>query len=1137
VKSQLSYLASISGRFVAGSIAVLIFAAQPASAWQELSIPDIAASASVGIEQLDDAIEAIEARTDLDSEMQARVVDRLRDARTQVQKASAADATAADYRAALDAAPRETEALLAQLDEIDTPPTIELLGVTEDTTLASLEQSLTKGLADVAAAESQLAILDERIKTQESRPAEVRVRLDELRKISDDAAAASTTTPTPGEPQILVDARKLAADLRRLAQTAETRMLEQELLSHSVRLARSQAERQVTARALIDVQRSVELYRNAVNEKRQAGALMAQQSAREAELAAADKHPVVLEIAEGNATLTSELPAITTDIERTEEEVDQVQAAAKMIEERLSRSRQRLNVGGLNRIIGRVFIEESRNLPKYSQYRAEVRERQNTLATIGLAQLRAQEQRRELVPLDDRLEEAMLQVSTESLTSEQLESIRGELRLLLRDRRSLLDQIDATYRSYLQALGDLDIAQSRLLDSAEAYREFLNQNLMWIPSAPLIFTGSWSDITHAAFQLLSPKAWLEVAVATMDSLRDHIITAVFSLLLLAMLVVIRRPLTRQVTTINSRVGRLSTDHIGLTLAIILIAAVNALPLPFLLGIAGWALERSALQSGFTQATASGLIGTAPFLFNVFLFREFVAPNGVARMHFGWNEENLSRVRTQLNRLAWIGGPLVFVTVILYSSDMAGDSGSLGRIAFVFLMVTLAAILGALTQPVTGISASFYKSQPKNWVSRARWLWHSLGVGLPLCLAIISMIGYLYTSAILTGTLVDTIWLALGAGIINLVVLRWLALAKRKIAWKILLEERAVKLAEKNADSDQDSEDDLPAVESQPLDLDTVDEQTRKLIQSGLFLTFVVAAWAIWGEVLPAFNWLSEINLWSQIVLIDGVETSAPVTLADVLLALVVATATAVASKNLPGLMQIAILQHLKLQLGSRYAIITLVRYVVVMIGVFSVLNIIGWNWSQIQWLVAALSVGLGFGLQEIVANFVSGLVILFERPVRVGDTVTVGLLTGKVSKVRIRATTITDWDRKEIIVPNKAFITEQVVNWTLSDPITRIVIPVGISYGSDVELAQSVMADTLRSLPLVLDEPPPRVYFVGFGDSSLDFKLYVFSRQLDDRLPLTNAVHAAIFAALKKNGITIPFPQRDVHMHPANDNK
>jgi potassium efflux system protein len=255
------------------------------------------------------------------------------------------------------------------------------------------------------------------------------------------------------------------------------------------------------------------------------------------------------------------------------------------------------------------------------------------------------------------------------------------------------------------------------------------------------------------------------------------------------------------------------------------------------------------------------------------------------------------------------------------------------------------------------------------------------------------------------------------------------------------------------------------------------------------------------------------------------------------LALLIIVVTVIASRNIPGLLHILILQRLTLAPGSRYAITTLVRYLVVTIGTISVLGLIGWNWSQIQWLVAALSVGLGFGLQEIVANFVSGLVILFERPVRVGDTVTVGQLTGTVSRVRIRATTITDWDRKEILVPNKAFITEQVINWTLSDPITRIVIPVGVAYGSDAELVQKVILKTLKNLPLVLDEPEPRVYFTEFGDSSLGFTLHAYLRQLSDRMPLVHDIHNSVLKALHENDIHIPFPQRDIHIRSTVENK
>jgi potassium efflux system protein len=273
---------------------------------------------------------------------------------------------------------------------------------------------------------------------------------------------------------------------------------------------------------------------------------------------------------------------------------------------------------------------------------------------------------------------------------------------------------------------------------------------------------------------------------------------------------------------------------------------------------------------------------------------------------------------------------------------------------------------------------------------------------------------------------------------------------------------------------------------------------------------IIVGWGIWSDMLPALSILEQTSLWSQTIMVDGVATIVPVTLADLLLAFVVAGVALVASRNLPGLLEIAVFEQFDLARSSRYTISTLLGYLIIITAVISILGIIGWNWGRIQWLVAALSVGLGFGLQEIVANFIAGLIILFERPVRVGDTVTVGQLTGTVSRVRMRATTITDWDRKEIIVPNKSFITEQVINWTLNDAITRVVVPVKISYDSDVELATQVMEDTLHSMPLVLPEPPPKVYLMEFGDSSLDFNLHVYSKQLADRLPLMHAVHEKI---------------------------
>ena len=194
------------------------------------------------------------------------------------------------------------------------------------------------------------------------------------------------------------------------------------------------------------------------------------------------------------------------------------------------------------------------------------------------------------------------------------------------------------------------------------------------------------------------------------------------------------------------------------------------------------------------------------------------------------------------------------------------------------------------------------------------------------------------------------------------------------------------------------------------------------------------------------------------------------------------------------------------------------------------MNSIGLQWSKLQWLIAALSVGLGFGLQEIVANFISGLIVLFERPFRVGDTVTIGDVHGTVTRIRIRATTVEDWDRKELIVPNKEFITGRLINWSLSEHIIRIKLPVGIAYGSDTELAEQLLYKVARSNSMVLKSPAPQAVFLSFGDNSLNFELRVFVRNIDDWIPMLHNMNMAIDKEFRKADITIAFPQRDVHL-------
>lgn len=217
--------------------------------------------------------------------------------------------------------------------------------------------------------------------------------------------------------------------------------------------------------------------------------------------------------------------------------------------------------------------------------------------------------------------------------------------------------------------------------------------------------------------------------------------------------------------------------------------------------------------------------------------------------------------------------------------------------------------------------------------------------------------------------------------------------------------------------------------------------------------------------------------------------------------------------------------------GARHAIGTIVQYAAVLIGFVIIIQAVGVDVGALSVAFGALGVGIGFGLQSITNNFVSGLVLLFERPVKVGDRIEVGELTGDVVSIAIRATTVVTNDNIAVIVPNSELVTGRVVNWSLTDRNVRIRVPIGVSYGSDPLLVRDLLVSICQDHPGILAEPKPEALFSGFGDSSLEFDLRVWTADYSNRpLVLISEINFRIFAAFKEHGIEIPFPQRDLHI-------
>ena len=357
------------------------------------------------------------------------------------------------------------------------------------------------------------------------------------------------------------------------------------------------------------------------------------------------------------------------------------------------------------------------------------------------------------------------------------------------------------------------------------------------------------------------------------------------------------------------------------------------------------------------------------------------------------------------------------------------------------------------------------------------------------------------------------------------------------------------------------------MEAEAVNLAGIKEQTSRLVKVALICTITFSLLGIWSKSLPALSVLDKVTLWTLADESKGSQQSSGkpksvnfitdiayganftdstssidhgegnlladdnrVSLQDLLVSIIIFILTFVAARNIPGLLEITVLDHLNIKSGAAFALTTTVRYIIVLLGVIWAFSNIGVTWSSIQWIAAAVTLGIGFGLQEVFANFVAGLILLYERPIRLGDVVTVGEVSGRVTEIKIRATTVLQFNNHELIVPNKEFITGQLINWTLSNNIIRAEVDVGVAYGSDTELVKKVLLEVASNHPKVLKTPATDVLFISFGASSLDFKLRTYVAGYNDLISTQSELHFQVNKAFEQADIEISFPQQDLHI-------
>jgi potassium efflux system protein len=1077
------------------------------------------------------SIARIEGAPELSEETRERLTGQYRRVLENLAALAEAKGALADLRETLAEAPGQTAAIRARLSA-DTRLAEEPLDLPAGTDPAAVQSMLAREAAAAAALEDRLTALEQGLEeTRDALPlwrrelAELRQRVLDL----DDELAGALAIGSDG---LEARARHWLLESQRSLLHVEAQLLELRLEGADARRKLALAQRDATRLALdralarqARLQAEEEQLRRAEAER----VLVATEAAK---AAAVDAHPRVRALAQANAALAEAIGVINQGTEEAEAARAETLSATTALAQDLVKDRQRIAAAGLNRALGRVLLDQRERLPDPRELRRQAAERTDAAAEATLAILGWRE---ELLALEN---DAATRSAAEPDATEPAATTALKMQLdeQAASRIDLLERAITAGERQLRALAELDLAADKLHTLALEYREFLAEHLLWMRSHVPITQQSFAALPEVVGHLISPANWLLV-LQMLGSGIAGTWTWWVGLFAVALLLAVDRGLRGQIRATAPPLLRASTDRFGDTLRAIGLTLVLAAPVPLLLAVLGLVLTGASTSNPFPYRVGDALLLIAPGLYYLRAFRLLCMKGGVAERHFRWRSKTISGLAHALDTAIWVLTPLGFIAALVGPFGEV-QAATLGRLTFTAVTLGSAILLAITLHPRHGVVGEALAEAPDGLAERLRYLWYPLAISVPLAAAVLTLAGFQYTAVTLFYVWFEQFWLLLGLVVLHQSIVRWLLVTRRQLALRQAAERQSRREAQQKAEaqsgeggmSPKPESDPAADADDQPVDLVALDSETRKLLNALIAVGAGVGLWILWSEVLPALNVLERITLWSTSTSVDGVARSLPITLADLASILVIVTVTVIAVRHLPALLEILLLKNTGISAGGRYTIIALSGYAMTAVAVLMIAGRLGLSWQQIQWLVAALGVGIGFGLQEIVANFISGLIILFERPVRVGDTVTVGEHNGVVTRIEIRATTIRTWDQRELLVPNKELITGEVINWTLSDQINRGEILVSIEYGSDTETALRILDAVVSEDPRVMTDPAPTVMVHAFGERGLELMVRFFLPAMADRMRIRGELMAAIDNRLRAAGIPIGLPRRDIRL-------
>jgi len=1013
--------------------------------------------------------------------------------RAALNQAQALDRETDTYVSALTTEPLRAAAIQERLDSLDATydPAIELSGLNQD----ALAEALTTTRAQRSDYNARLEVLDRRLAARETSANAARTRLIEIDRREDEIPEADAIVIVDANAQpSLSEATQWrnAAELKSLS--AERKARQAQLSSQPARYSALSAER---AELVGNLQRQAQLTREL--ETRMADSTQAVVDLSELGLTEEDPaYTIAAAIVEDDQVLKDERTALNNRLNEARRRNEQIATWSRSVEDRYATARRIVDFAGNSDTLGRVLLTYWEEIEDLSQATSNSSVSGEAGGTV-INRIDHEEKLARMVSasgyVNDRLQESDISPANVS------KATMDKLISLTQAHRDRMRDTIATESEYLQALADLDSGDKALKNQVSDYRDYLEGLVLWIPNHPPLWQLSLDSIPGEIVYITRTLG------NTSYSITPQVILIVVIALLLWGL---RRRLKAAQETSNRMIAQPRNDSIRHTLKALTTALLRALPIPLVFLAIAASIDPTPTSA---RTSLPVMFEASAFIILMFHVLQIISePAGIGRVHFGWRATTMDRIHSEFTFLIRWWLPVLIIAVLTIRLTRAAGDEIIGRASLLFALLLISYHIGR--HQIIELRAAG-RIWFKDTLNRIRAL-----LSLIFLAAIVAIVyGQVFSVSMIIWCLVLTLWLVVSLLLIHSVLIRWSRVARRHLRLNELLALRA-----EAADGEDKSE-----IEEQVPDLGDISSETQQLITSATFVAGGVGLIYIWAPLLPALEGFSRITLWNSTKVVDGALVASAITLTTLITAVALIAFTVFAAKRVPALVEMILRSRTSISPGARYTTSTLLNYIIIGTGLIAGLSSLGLQWDKLQWLVAALGVGIGFGLQEIVANFISGLIILFERPIRVGDVITIGDQSGKVLKIRIRATTIRDWDGKELLVPNKEFITGRLLNWTLSDSHTRLVIPVGIAYGSNVEKALQLLTEVVVGEPGVLKEPSATFFFLGFGDNSLNLEARCFIASVDDRLPVLSSLHTHINNAFNDAGIVIAFPQRDLH--------